>query len=341
MSRGTSGFQVQKLTGTSTSGGSNALAIAVTLLVALAPLPFGGNRPFLWPTWAFAVAITVIVFTYSLLIRGRTLALPATAFGMPGLAFTAICTYLLIQCLPIASWFGLSEIGAPAGIIRTSNISLAPGETLLMLLRWLGFGLLFFLAAQFGVSRGRAIAVLQALYLVLVAYALLGIILLALFGDTLLGIDKWAYRGFATATFVNRNSYATFLAFGLAIGSALLASGLASDSNAAAWRTQRGTIGLHLASLGTILIALAATGSRMGLFAGLLGSAVVFLVALTHRPPNRTTALLIPLIMVGGGTLLLLVFGGSLLDRVSGIENDANRGSSSIVRSGRWSPSAH
>lgn len=303
----------------------NLLAVALVVIVVLAPLPLGGNRPFLWPAWTFLVAVTATAYAAYLLIRRRGLAVPLSRFAWPGFAFAAICGFLLIQCLPIAGILGLDQFGPPPRI-EAPFLSIAPGQTVLMLVRWLGYGLLFLLAAQAGASRSRAILMVETLYFALVFYALLGLVQLGFFGDTLLGINKWAYNGFATGTFVNRNSYATYLAFGLAMGTSLLMSGLVSSGTEPqhrGWLARRGTIGLYLASLGVILAALFASGSRMGLFAGLLGSAIVAGLALFRRPRSSQASLFVPIVGLAGALPILLAFGGALLDRVSGIENDA------------------
>ncbi|MEQ1900568.1 MAG: O-antigen ligase family protein [Devosia sp.] len=303
----------------------NLLAAALVVIVVLAPLPLGGNRPFLWPAWTFLVGITATAYAAYLLMRRRGLAVPLASFAWPGFVFAAICGYLLVQCLPIARVLGLGQIGPPPGI-ETPFLSIAPGQTVLMLVRWLGYGLLFLLAAQVSASRSRAILMVEAVYFALVFYGLLGLVQLGFFGDTLLGLNKWAYNGFATGTFVNRNSYATYLAFGLAIGTALLTTGLVpsgTEPQRRGWLQKRGTIGLYLASLGVILAALFASGSRMGLFAGLLGSAVVFGLALFRRERSTQASFLVPIAGLAGGLLILVAFGGALLDRVSGIENDA------------------
>src|SRR5690606_38321648 len=84
-----------------------------------------------------------------------------------------------------------------------------------------GYAMLFFLVAQVSVNPHRGRQMLRFLFWVTVAYAVYGLVSLTQLGDTLLGLDKWAYLGSATGTFVNRNSFATFLAFGIAMGVAI------------------------------------------------------------------------------------------------------------------------
>lgn len=296
---------------------SRGLAAAVLAIVILAPLPLGGNRPILWAIWACAAGVAATIYALHLIVSGSDLAVPLRRFAVLAGAFGALCLYLLVQSLPIADILGLGRIEARGVSLASPTISLTPGLTQLMFIRWLGYGLIFFLAAQVGANRSRAVIVLRVLYLAIVAYAVLGIAFLGFFGDTLLGLEKWAYQGVATATFVNRNSYATYLAFGFAIGAALLAGALVSSEA----RTSRGTIALFLTGQGLLLAALLLSGSRMGLLAAIVAGIVILVLSLygTRRAPR-----VLPLLLVAAiaGLAILLLFGGRTVERLNGLDSD-------------------
>lgn len=205
--------------------------------------------------------------------------------------------------------------------LSTPSLSLTPGDTMLMLVRWLGYGLAFFLFAQAGRSRSRALVMMKALHAICLIYAALGLAMLILFGDTILGIEKWSYQGVATATFVNRNSFATFIAFGFAIGVALFASSLMP--NEASESPARGRRLLYGVGLGLSLAALITSGSRMGLLTALVAGGVVLILAFAGRRPEARAPLVVLLVTTLAGVLLLVLFGGRLSERLSGIENDA------------------
>jgi O-antigen ligase len=194
-----------------------------------------------------------------------------------------------------------------------------PGATLLQLLQLLSYGLFFFLMLQAAANRARARRIGLALFFIVTAHALYGLAALVLFGDTLLFFEKWAYPGFATGGFVNRNSFATFLAFGLVLGTIFFLReqlGRGHDSKAL----------IYLALSGLILAALLATGSRMGLFAGLVGAACAALMAIQKaaEAKARRKLLLLAALPLAAALLVAIIFGTGTLDRLGSLENDAN-----------------
>jgi O-antigen ligase len=207
------------------------------------------------------------------------------------LLFALVVGWLFVQVLPLA---GPPIILQNGTTITVPTISLDPGSTLLAALVLATYGVLFCLFMAAAADPVRAQRILVALFVVVVAFAVYGLISLR-FGDTLLGADKLHYRGYATATFVNRNSFATFLAAGAAIGVALI--------------PDRRPLPLALFVVGTALIlaALFATASRMGAVAALAGICAT-LVAL-GRPRFGLVA--------GVVVIVAVLYGGGLVDRLA------------------------
>jgi O-antigen ligase len=284
-------------------GDLKLLAMLLLLIVAAAPLPLAGNRPFFWGVWTCLCGLAAMIFALQMMLGRRIMPLRAAWFGVPTLAYVGVMAFLVAQMVPFGG----------------TTISIAPGETLLMLTRWLGFGILFYLAAQLGTDRPRTELALRVLCAVVVGYALLGLLDLTLLGDTVLGLPKWAYAGYATATFVNRNSYATFLAFGLSIATAQFALSLAQSAKSGFWARLRATAPGLCAGL-ILFGALLATGSRTGLFAGLVGAAAVALLAgAGTRARGAGLA-----VMLLAAMLAIVLFGGGLLDRFANFSGDAS-----------------
>jgi O-antigen ligase len=134
-------------------------------------------------------------------------------------------------------------------------------------------------------------------------------------------MEKWAYAGSATATFINRNSYATFLSLGLVSATAL--------TRAEVQRAQDAGLNLGRALLAglpaavcwlVILSALVATNSRMGLFAGGCGAAVVAALAVARGGWMRALAIVV-LVLVAGA-LGLWLYGQGLIERLASAERD-------------------
>ena len=123
---------------------------------------------------------------------------------------------------PLSLQAGLDLIDGLGIVTQASTLSIDPASTILMLVRQCSYAALFFLMMQIAAHPARRETALTVLLFACLAYALLGIVALNT-GDWILGLSKWAYEGSATGTFVNRNSYATFLAFGSVIAASKLA----------------------------------------------------------------------------------------------------------------------
>ncbi|HTJ57468.1 MAG TPA: O-antigen ligase family protein [Devosiaceae bacterium] len=228
-------------------------------------------------------------------------------------------TLLVVQILPFGRLFGPFAFHAESGaVLYSDTLSVSPGTTILMIVRLLGYGLFSALLVQAAATRAtQRWRMLQILFGVTVAYAILGLLSLFVMHDTLLGTVKWAYPGTATGPFVNRNSFATFLAFGLVSGTALLC-GLKRT------RYQRQGTSLHCLGLLIVASALLATQSRMGCLAGALGLSVVLAAAAARARLNwQAIAALCALGVAAAGALLGL-FGGALLERLGSLDSDSD-----------------
>ncbi len=305
---------------------NDLVGLALLAFLALAPLPLGGNRPFFWAAGASFLGVLGLVYGLLLVAGGRTLRYPLTRIPeVAGLAALLIF-YLVLQLLPVASLFGMSTRSFDGGVtISSPTISLAPGSTVLMLIQVAGYAMLFFLVAQVAVNPHRGRHMLRVLFWVTVAYAVYGLVSLTQLDDTLLGLEKWAYPGSATGTFVNRNSFATFLAFGAVMGAAIAIELAAPEADRpAAARAWLGEFVLVSVGVVFLVAALLATQSRMGVAAAGVGALVVVVGGLgrTRATAGRwLAAAAIAAALVGG---LVYLFGLGLLERLGSVESSAD-----------------
>jgi O-antigen ligase len=234
---------------------------------------------------------------------------------LESLLFAGLVGYLLVKTATIGGLVNL-EIETQGGtLISPITISLDPGSTRLALLQFLSFGILFFLMLQLGANRRRARRILLAVFIAIAAFAAFGLASLTLLGDTILGLPKEAYLGFATGTFVNRNSYATFLAIGIVAGLPMLIEAL-RDRDGRTFSMRLGLSSLLVVGLGIIGATLFATGSRMGALSAATGSLVALAATLFSRRGSwRLAALSIGVLLVGA-IGLLSVTGTALLERL-------------------------
>lgn len=301
---------------------------AAILILAIAPLPLGSNRPPMWIGWGIAVGALSVFYFGMRLTDPRPLPLVLSRIWLEAALLATLVVWLAVQMLPLGGLLGpiVFEAGN-GGSVTTETLSLAPGATWLMLVRMLTFALLFALIAQLTVRTSAGHLLLYCQWLIIAGYAVLG--LFSLFqGDTILGMEKWAYLGSATATFVNRNSFATFLSFGLVLGVVQM---LGEMRSLGAARSKAFVVifvrsRLPLLVVGTALIgaALLATQSRMGVFAGGVGVLVTLLAAIAHgRPkPGIVVTGIVAAAMVS--VFLWSLLAGGLVERLEVVEAAAS-----------------
>jgi O-antigen ligase len=311
-----------------TDGGrspGDALGLALVAFMALAPLPLGGNRPLFWGLGAAVVALTGLVYAVALWRADRRIRVPLRALPDLALPLALVLGYLLVQVVPLDKVGGRITIATASGeAVASGTVSLDPGSTVLMLLQMAGYGLLGFLAVQVGVRQRRAALVLTAIFWTVVAYAGIGLLSLLELGDTILGVPKWTYLGSATATFVNRNSFATFLAFGVVLGLAVILEILGRPEDRERHRRSGMTEAvLTLCGLVFVIAALLATQSRMGLFAAGCGALLVLAFGAMRAGRARWLAIgvlaALPLIAI-----LVAFYGGGLLERLGSLGEAAD-----------------
>jgi O-antigen ligase len=227
--------------------------------------------------------------------------------------------------LPIGGFFPAPVTLADGSQIVARTISMAPGDTALMLVTMGTFALLFFLFSQVAANRRRARIALRALFLIIAASAIFGLISLTQLGDTLLGFEKRYYLGFATGTFVNRNSFATFLASGLAIGVPVLLDSVAA---AIAAKSSRQWVFVAVIAAGIVFIvaALLASGSRMGAFAGGAGALVTFGIGLFAVRDLGRSRLVFVLVGVVAAAALIVLYGSGVMERLIFTHDEDGRG---------------
>jgi len=301
-------------------------------MLAIVPMPVGSNRPFFWDVNAVWIGLLAFFHLSYLASDPGRLRVSLSALRWPGLFMLAAVIFMAIQIMPLPVELSpqiWTEAGAALGMDLPARISLDPAATMAMLVSYLAYALLFFMTAQVSVNPRRVQRLLQGVFWIIVAHAALGILFLFQLGDSLFFLPKWTYHGFATGFFVNRNSYATFLAFGLAIGSALLADAIVpkprrQDQNRPAREIVRidqigiavATYGAGLAIIGSSLML---TGSRMGALVGAIGLFMPAIFAAT-RLKRRVTIVALVLGLVLVVLSIFILSGGALTERFASQE---------------------
>ena len=275
-------------------------------MVLVAPLPFGS-----FPAWAWSVlagCTGVLLLGWGTLVmtgRSTVVRLPWRLWWSMA-PFALAMLWALFQTLPISPvslhhpvWRSTAEaLGAP----YAGSISLDPIAGRESIVRIAAYAGIFWLSLQLGRDPGRARAVFTAVAMGSACYALYGLVVKLSGANTILWLDKTAYLDLVTATFVNRNSFATFAGLGLLCTTAMLAQRLRRVGDGASGPREkiRRLIGEGLPRNGVLLgswlvlaVALLLTESRGGTAASVL-ALLVFFASLALRRGMSPRSLILP-----------------------------------------------
>ena len=298
----------------------------LVFVVLAAPIPMASNRPIFWMLSAITVGILACLYFLLLGLTGSRLRHSPTENPVLATGALLYVGFLVIQVLPIGSYFGGFAFHLPnAELLYSNTLSLTPGAGALALLRTITYGFFFFLMLQVSSNRARARQIAWALFFGVTAHALWGLLLHLELTDRALWGEKEYYTDVATGTFINRNSFATFLAFGLVLGTSLL------NRKKSIWPTNNRLVNLIEAEsikkyilylfLFTIFATLLNTQSRMGIFAASI--AVIFALCaewLKRDKSDRQTFLIIIVAIIFAYACVALFYGRGLAERLIFVE---------------------
>ena len=267
------------------------LFIGLALIICLLPLPLGGARPLAWDVMGLAVAFLLL----------GALSLSFAAFGglrrdlsVPLLLFGAVVGFAWLQSSDLApsAWHDplWRKAGEALGREVAGHVAADPQLAAAHLFRLLAYGGVFLLAAILARNPRRAKKLIALVAVTGTAYALYGLIVYWSGNNRLLWFAKWAYGGDLTSSFVNRNSFSTYLGLAIMAALAYLGSGLAELDFYGDRRDKArivieylGTRWWLLASLCLLVIALLLTHSRGG-FLSCIAGALAMLLAMARAP---------------------------------------------------------
>ena len=191
------------------------------LLVILAPLPLGSNREWSWTLCAFIAAVITLGWVLQSLARPQQVSQQVSlALKLPVIMlFLAVCAWAWVQTVAWvpADWkHPLWSMGAEVlGVSLAGSISLSVQDTLMAVMRLLCYGMVFFLAFQYVREREKALATFKWLAFAGFAYAIYGLIIFWGEFGTLFWFFDEGFKHDVRGTFVNRNSFATYLGLAL------------------------------------------------------------------------------------------------------------------------------
>ena len=270
------------------------ITLFVLLIVALAPLPFGSNRPESWNLISLFVGVLALASLVTI-SKGkknrsllRKLIIPACLVLLT-LAFIVVQSSSLFPVMHTPLWPQMSLIISDSNI---SSISVNPTLTLSNLTLYFCYISIFWLAVITSTSNEATWKQLGFILFIGSFYSVYGIIVFFSGNNYILWFPKWAYWGDLTSVFVNRNSFATYAGLIVVCNLALLIKEFKrldtrNIRNFLQANSQQ-TIRIYLLSLAllTNLTAIFLTHSRGGFLATAIGIFALFLITLIKKRQN-------------------------------------------------------
>jgi O-antigen ligase len=318
------------------------------LVIVLAPLPLGSNRPIPWTLLALAVGILLLAWSLAAVLRPGQTVVAADRFwpAIAGLALVVVVALLQMAALTPRPWQHplWLQAGAVLGGQIGGRISVNPHETGTALMRLLSYAGVFWLALQLGAQPHGARRIVQAIALAGLAYAAYGLLVFLLDLNLVLWWRKWTWFNGVTSSFVNRNSYATYAGLGLICIVGLLITTVYRDFRSRRfrrlpWRVRLVRItwrGWWLVGGAVCLaFALLLTGSRAGVASSAAGLAVlVASFGLTRLMRQRD-------VLVAGGLALTLAVGALALGGDDLVDRFEQKGVEDNLRFAAYQRIAH
>jgi O-antigen ligase len=309
-----------------------AVALFLVAVVLILPLPFGS-----WSLWASS-ALTLAVGLVLAALGALGIFRPAAAYAAPpvplrlyAVPLTMYAAVLLWACVQATSWTPAAwhnpfwRAAAEAlGTPLSGAISLDPAATLRVALELATYGALFWLALQTSARATTARLLVRAVILSGLLYALYGLGVYFTHTDRILWFQKQVYLNNVTATFENRNNFATFAGMATIAAVGLFLNELGKLAGAEELRSRSRLVKLdylwkrawpYIVAVAALATALLLSASRAGMVTTLLG---VLALLVTLRGTRGLRRLKFRWLLVGAVALAaaaLLLSGHSTLAR--------------------------
>ena len=141
-------------------GLNDQLAVALLVVLAATAIAFGSYGATFWTISAAAVGLIATWYWGRLALLDSAPRVRLVQFWPEAALFTAFCLVLVAQVLPLSLPFDGGFSGPEGTQYRAATLSFAPDDTLLMLMRQVGYALFWFLFVQAGRNTRRARVIL-------------------------------------------------------------------------------------------------------------------------------------------------------------------------------------
>ncbi|WP_445682320.1 O-antigen ligase family protein [Radicibacter daui] len=273
----------------------------LAVALALAPLPLGLNRPLAWTAFGIIIGLLLLLWPFASASDADWKPKVHRSLLAPGLLLLAAFLWGIFQAyIPVSGdWsypiWHMTATSLPDEAV-VPVIAADPYAAFGTLFRWALYAGVFWLAYQHCQSARRAASLLNVIAIAGTLYSLYGLAIWLTGSQSILGMEKWAYAGDVTSTFVNKNHFATFAGISMLCCMALFMRRLRGEP--LGWRlfaNRRARPALpYLAAATICFLALLGSGSRGGLLATIVGSAVLVAgIFIVSRSPEKRPRLLL------------------------------------------------
>lgn len=318
-----------------TSAIEKFIALGFIVLVCLSPIPLGSNRPLAWSILSLTTGIILMLWAFGVATNKIQIKISLKHLWKIVIPFVIVAIWAFLQTI-ISSDKLANPLWKIAGDVLNTTLeaSITPDryKTLDALMRIISYGSAFWIALQLGRSTTTAYRILKAILIAGAIYAAYGMIDHFSGSEHVLIFPKDVYIGSVTATFINKNSYATYAAICSIICLAFLTNKVFLTNPSEKENTSlkqvahniytKGFVYLHLLVL--LLASLILSNSRAGVFSFVVGVLVfIFYIGRSKsmRHLRKTIYISISLIVIGLAAFVMQG-GGSLIDRFGTIDND-------------------
>lgn len=298
-------------------------------MVVLAPLPLGAVPAWSWALCAVCTGLMLMAWTVLLWRAGQPPAVPLARIWPSAVLFGLVIAWAMIQTANWTpeSWHHPIWKAASEALERPlkGSVSIAPYESWSMITRLVMYAGVFWLSLQLCRDRDRAALALKTIAIAGAVYAAYGIAVLISGTNSVLWFDRPQYHDVVTATFVNRNNYATYAGLGLLAMTAWMVQLIESNFRSGPSRRESVRRALQLLfsrhstmTVGwiTLLLGLILSQSRAGLAATFLALTAACFALAARRRARRKLILGTGFAMLVLGSAIVIVAGGKLIERI-------------------------
>lgn len=268
---------------------NNSVGYFLVGLVLISAVPVASNRPSWWLLWTMVLGVVGIFYGLrAQFLMGKRRAFQSSQLPLFFALAFLVPIYAVFQSLPLANLLPDMLLYLPNKIppeLSPHSISVMPDASFLGGVRAIGFIVFLILTIEVGTQAERSHSLGFWLMMGILAHGVFGMVSLKFLDDFSLWGVKDSYLGVLTGTFVNRNSIATFLGFGLVLGvSYALDRGgkIKLVEKDRGYSTMLSPLWIEIIALWLVVVLLAfaiiLTQSRLGTFATVMGAYTTFLI---------------------------------------------------------------